>query len=159
MAEQEVRLTQPTRPTPARSRNMAAVRGRDTAPEMQLRRALHSLGLRYRVDIAPLRGFRRRADIVFTRHRVAVMVDGCFWHGCPLHGSRPATNAAWWADKLDRNVRRDRETDEHLRSAGWTVVRVWEHEPVDEAVAAVLAVLPDRAADARRTSGAPDAEM
>ena len=120
---------------------MAAVRRTDTGPELRLRRALHGLGLRYRVDHPPLPGLRRRADIVFSKRQLAVFVDGCFWHCCPDHGSRPKTNAAWWAAKLDGNVARDRETDERLRAAGWTVLRVWEHEPVDTAVARVLADL------------------
>lgn len=120
---------------------MAAVRGGNTQPELRLRRALHALGLRYRVDLAPLPGLRRRGDIVFTRRRVAVMVDGCFWHRCPAHGSQPKANSSWWSEKLDRNVERDRETDRLLRDAGWTVVRIWEHEPLNSAVAAVLAAL------------------
>lgn len=106
---------------------------RDTAPEMALRSALHRRGLRYRVDV-PLLGSRRgRADIVFSRARIVVMVDGCFWHRCPQHGLAPKANAAWWQQKLDRNVERDRQTDEQLTSAGWRVVRVWEHEAPDAA--------------------------
>lgn len=76
---------------------------------------------------------RRRADVLFTRAKVAVFVDGCFWHGCPMHKTGPANNAAWWADKLARNVQRDRETDAHLRSLGWAVLRVWEHEDMAQA--------------------------
>lgn len=95
---------------------------------MALRRELHARGLRYRVNF-PLPGMpRRRADIAFTRAKVAVFVDGCFWHGCPEHGTAPKNNATWWATKLARNAERDRETDRHLRDAGWAVVRVWEHE-------------------------------
>ena len=106
---------------------------RDTEPELLLRRELHARGLRYRVD-APLPGMpRRRADILFTRAKVAVFVDGCFWHGCPAHKTAPANNAAWWTAKLTRNVERDRETDAHLDSLGWTVVRVWEHENMTQA--------------------------
>jgi len=107
---------------------------RDTAPELALRREFWRRGLRYRVDVAPIRG-RRRADVVFTRDRVAVYVDGCFWHRCPLHGTTPRSNQEWWTAKLDANVARDRATDEELSAAGWTVVRVWEHE--DPAVAAL----------------------
>ena len=95
---------------------------------MALRRLLHAAGLRYRVDRAPLPGLRRRADIVFGPARVAVYVDGCFWHGCPEHGTRPKANAAWWREKIERTGSRDRETDARLASAGWLVVRVWEHE-------------------------------
>ena len=101
---------------------------RDTAPELLLRRELHALGLRYRVDHA-LPGLpRRRADVLFSRAMVAVFVDGCFWHGCPEHKTAPATNAEWWAAKLARNIVRDRETDAHLSSLGWTVLRIWEHQ-------------------------------
>lgn len=103
---------------------------RDTAPEVALRRELHRRGLRFRVDW-PLPGMpRRRADIAFTRREVAVFIDGCFWHSCPDHATAPASNADWWAAKLATNVRRDRATDEHLRSLGWTVLRFWEHEGV-----------------------------
>lgn len=115
------------------SRRMARQRRRDTEPEMRLRRELHRRGLRYRVD-APLPGMRRRrADIVFTRARLAVFVDGCFWHGCPEHKTAPARNAAWWTLKLARNIERDRETDLHLDSLGWGVLRVWEHEDMEHA--------------------------
>ena len=108
-------------------------RPRDTAPELALRRLLHARGLRYRVDVAPLPGLRRRADVVFTRARLAVFVDGCFWHRCPQHGTSPRNNADWWRDKLDRNVQRDRHTDRALHEAGWQVLRVWEHEPAEAA--------------------------
>jgi len=105
---------------------MAAVRQRDTEPELALRRALFSCGLRFR------RGFGSklpgRPDIVFPRAKVAVFVDGCFWHSCPLHGSYPRQNASFWATKLTRNVCRDRENDSALRELSWEVVRVWEHE-------------------------------
>lgn len=87
------------------------------------------MGLRYRVDLRlPDAGPRRRADVVFTRSKVAVYVDGCFWHGCPDHGSAPRANAGYWAAKLARNRARDDDTDRRLTAAGWTVVRVWEHE-------------------------------
>ena len=113
---------------PATSARMSRQATRDTEPELLLRRELHRLGLRYRVDHALPGMPRRRADILFTRAKVAVFVDGCFWHGCPEHKTAPANNAAWWSAKLARNVERDRETDEHLSSLGWTVLRVWEHE-------------------------------
>jgi DNA mismatch endonuclease (patch repair protein) len=100
-----------------------------TKPEVALRRLLHARGLRYRVDAPlPVPGIRRRADLLFTRVQVAVFVDGCYWHGCPLHGTQPKANAEWWATKLDANVARDRDTDARLAAAGWTSVRVWEHE-------------------------------
>nr|HVE45316.1 very short patch repair endonuclease [Acidimicrobiales bacterium] len=101
---------------------------RDTGPELAVRRAVHAVGLRYRVDHRPLPSFRRSADLVFPGERVAVFVDGCFWHACPYHRSAPKANADWWQAKLDRTVARDRDSDRHLASEGWVVVRVWEHE-------------------------------
>nr|WP_276202972.1 very short patch repair endonuclease [Jiangella muralis] len=110
------------------SRRMSRQRRRDTEAELSLRRVLHARGLRYRVDAA-LPGLpRRRADLSFPRQRLAVFVDGCFWHGCPVHKTEPKNNAAWWAAKLARNIERDRETDAHLADLGWRVVRIWEHE-------------------------------
>lgn len=129
------------RPLPAGSKassaNVRAVmranRGKDTGPELALRKSLYRRGLRYRVDTRPIPGIRRRADLVFPGVRVAVFVDGCFWHGCPEH-YRPATrNAEFWRDKIEGNKSRDAETTEALRSAGWTVIRVWEHEALESA--------------------------
>lgn len=137
-------MSLPKPPAPssdAARRVMQGNRRRDTRPEMRIRRALHALGYRYRVDRAPLPSLRRRADIVFTRQRVAVFVDGCFWHRCPRHGTSPRSNAEYWQAKIARNVERDRETDADLRDSGWRVVRVWEHEPVGEAVDRVIAAL------------------
>jgi DNA mismatch endonuclease (patch repair protein) len=116
---------------------MMRQRRRDTAPEIAIRRAVHARGLRYRVD-ATLPGTRRRADLLFTRAKVAVFVDGCFWHGCPEHGTQPKRNASWWAEKIATNIRRDRDTDSHLAAAGWEVVRIWSHEPLDQAVERVV---------------------
>ena len=113
---------------------------RDTKPELAVRRAVWRLGLRYRVDVAPIPG-RRRADLVFTRAKVAVYVDGCFWHRCPQHATDPKNNAEWWAAKLAANVARDRNTDAALAAAGWTVVRIWEHENPVEAADRVQAAL------------------
>lgn len=117
---------------------MQANRGRDTKPELALRRAVHALGLRYRVSIRPLPSIRRTADLVFTRAKVAVFMDGCFWHGCPEHHTKSATNAEYWAEKVRRNRERDAETDRLLTEAGWKVIRVWEHEN-PEASAHVIA--------------------
>ena len=100
---------------------------RDTKPEIALRRELWRRGLRYRIDVAAVPG-RRRADIVFTRSRVVVYVDGCYWHSCPDHATVPKANREWWVAKLQANVERDRDTDVRLAAAGWAVVRVWEHE-------------------------------
>lgn len=117
-----------------------------TSPEMFLRRELHSRGLRYRVDYRfDLDGLRRRrADIAFTRRRVAVFVDGCFWHSCPEHATFPQANSEWWAAKLAVNVARDRDTDRRLAEAGWVVVRIWEHEDVGTAADRVVAAVVGR---------------
>ena len=115
-----------------------ANRRTDTKPELALRSALHARGLRFRKDYRlDLGAVRPRPDIVFTRARVAVFVDGCFWHSCPQHGGLPGSNTAYWGPKLARNVERDRLYDEALRVAGWTVVRVWEHVPVGAAASLV----------------------
>ncbi len=117
---------------------MRAVGRRDTPQEKAVRSALHRRGLRFRVDNRPVKGIRRKADIVFGPARVAVFVDGCFWHGCPLHATWPKTNGEWWKNKLEANQRRDRDTDRRLEEAGWLVIRVWEHED-PEASAIVVA--------------------
>ncbi|MFI6566822.1 very short patch repair endonuclease [Streptomyces sp. NPDC050534] len=140
----------PTPPTPGRSRNMAAIKRRDTKPERTIRSMLHAAGKRYRVDLRlQLEGAKPRPDIVFTRARVAVFVDGCFWHCCPEHGRKPGVNGGYWGPKLERNVARDRAANEALTAAGWTVVRVWEHEVPEEAVERILGVL-DAAAPTSR---------
>ena len=130
---------------------MARVPKRDTAPELAVRRAAHAL--RYFVDGPPLRGVRRRADLVFPRLRIAVFVDGCFWHGCPCHGNRPRHNGDWWREKIERNRRRDQDTDRRLAETGWTVVRAWEHDD-PAAVAATIAaeVIRARSAPSRLSS-------
>lgn len=124
--------------SPGVRRSMVGNRNRDTTPELAVRRAVHRLGLRYRVAARPLPGLRRTADLVFTRQRIAVFVDGCFWHGCPDHFVAPKTNGGYWGPKVAGNVARDRDTDALLEQAGWTVLRFWEHddpEVVAEAVA------------------------
>ena len=127
-----------------RSANMKANRRTDTKPELALRRALHGQGYRYRKDLRldlP-GGVRVRPDIVFTARRVAIFVDGCFWHCCPEHGSQPASNTWYWEPKLRRNVERDRAADAALGEAGWQVIRLWEHVSLEDAVAAVVDKLP-----------------
>lgn len=120
----------------------------DTKPELAIRKLIHARGLRYRVDASvPTVGVRRRADMLFTRAKVAVFVDGCYWHVCPIHGTRPKANAEWWAEKFAGNVERDRDTDRRLEELGWKVVRIWEHEDPAEAA--------DRVAAAVRQSSSP----
>ncbi|MGP2439687.1 very short patch repair endonuclease [Streptomyces sp. JW3] len=115
----------------ARRRNMQAIRSRDTKPEIAIRRLVHATGLRYRVAARPVPDLRRTADMVFRSAKVAVFIDGCYWHGCPEHYVSPKTNSGYWSEKVVRNVTRDRDTDERLREAGWLVLRFWEHEPSD----------------------------
>ena len=112
----------------AARRTMQGNRRRDTAPELAVRRLLHAAGVRYRVDAQPLPHLRRRADIVFRRQRVAVFIDGCYWHGCPEHGTTPATNRGYWSAKVAANRARDLDTVQRLTEAGWQPLRVWEHE-------------------------------
>lgn len=119
---------------------MQANKRRDTLPELRIRSALFRLGLRFRVDRRPVAVITGRADIVFTRRRVAVFVDGCYWHGCPTDYVAPATNAGYWSAKVDGNRRRDLATTAALLGAGWRVVRVWEHEE-PTAVATAIATI------------------
>ena len=127
---------------PGRAANMRGNRRTDTKPEIALRSALHAMGYRYRKDFRldlPLR--RVRPDIAFTSRRVAVFVDGCFWHACPEHGSTPKSNEWYWSPKLAKNMERDRAADAALEQAGWTVVRLWEHVPLTDAVALVVSAV------------------
>lgn len=120
--------------SPEASRRMARVRQRGTDVEIELRRALHALGLRYRLQVPLSRKPRRVADIVFIGARAAVFVDGCFWHGCPLHATWPKENAGFWRAKIEANRARDADTTRRLRELGWEVIRVWSHEdPVEAA--------------------------
>lgn len=135
------------RPAPSSeqvSERMAKLARRDTAPELAVRRELHSMGLRYRVCF-PVPGMARRSvDIAFPKQRVAIFVDGCFWHGCKQHFVTPKSNTVWWLEKLQANAIRDLDTDAHLATLGWQVIRIWEHEPVERAVGRVVqAVLED----------------
>ncbi|MFG2592886.1 very short patch repair endonuclease [Streptomyces sp. NPDC048438] len=114
--------------SPGVSARMSRQARRDTAPEVAVRKLLHASGYRYRLNERVPHMSRRTIDIAFTRAKVAVFLDGCFWHGCPEHATQPKSNAEWWRQKLDRNMARDVETTEHLTAAGWTVLRFWEHE-------------------------------
>jgi DNA mismatch endonuclease (patch repair protein) len=144
----------PVPSSPGVSARMSKQRRRDTGPEVAIRRILHRAGLRYRVAW-PIPGIRRRTvDIAFPRVRVAVFIDGCFWHGCPDHKGKPAANSAWWAEKLAKNKARDALTSDGLLQQGWTVVRIWEHEDAAEAAARIIQLV-DRA---RRGSGVAPAD-
>ncbi|MEV4416719.1 very short patch repair endonuclease [Catellatospora sp. NPDC049609] len=122
-------------------RSMQSNKGRDTRPELALRSAAHRLGLRYRVSVRPLKAVRRTADLCFSRAKVAVFLDGCFWHGCPEHHTVAKTNADYWAQKVMRNRERDLETDRLLTDAGWTVLRVWEHESAEVAACRIAEIV------------------
>ncbi len=132
--------------SPAATAVMKGNRKRDTRPEVALRSALHATGARFRCDYAVRVGARRpvRLDIAFTRVKVAVFVDGCFWHSCPDHGTTPTTNHTYWQPKLARNVERDREVDEALIAEGWLPLHVWEHEDPVEAANRVARVVDER---------------
>jgi DNA mismatch endonuclease (patch repair protein) len=118
---------------------MSRQRTKNTAAELNLRRVLHRNGLRFRLGTKPVPAASCRPDLVFGPAKVAVFVDGCFWHGCPDHASWPKTNSGWWRDKIERNRRRDEVLRSRLVDAGWVVVRVWEHEDVADAAARVFA--------------------
>ncbi|MEV4134052.1 very short patch repair endonuclease [Dactylosporangium sp. NPDC049742] len=118
-------------------KSMQANTGRDTKPELALRRAVHALGLRYYVNRRPIKAVRRTADLLFPKLKLAVFLDGCFWHGCPEHHTVAKTNAPFWAEKVATNRRRDADTNERLATQGWTVIRIWEHEPIGEAAARI----------------------
>lgn len=122
----------PTASSPAVAARMSRQVSRDTGCEIAVRRILHAQGLRYRVHY-PVPGMaRRKIDIAFQRAKVAVFLDGCFWHGCPQHATHPKANAEWWRNKLDNNMARDRATTEQLLSENWTVLRFWEHESAED---------------------------
>jgi DNA mismatch endonuclease (patch repair protein) len=123
---------------------MRGNRSRDSRPEVAVRSALHRRGLRFKKHCRPLPELSYRADIVFSRERVAVEVDGCFWHGCPEHGTRPVANTEYWDEKIDRNVARDRARSLSLSGANWLLLRVWEHEDADVAAERIAAVLARR---------------
>lgn len=123
---------------------MRRIPTRDTKPELALRLALDALGLAYEIHARPLDGLRREADVLLRAARVAVFVDGCYWHGCFDHRRYPLSNLGWWAAKIARTRMRDFDTDRRLRLAGWAAVRVWEHEDAGEAAARVALVVASR---------------
>lgn len=128
----------------ATRRSMRGNRGRDTGPELAVRRIVHGFGLRYRVDARPIAALNRRADLVFSRAKVAVFIDGCFWHGCPDHHTVAKANATYWAEKVATNRQRDLDTSERLREAGWLVLRFWEHQPPAEVAEAIIRAVRER---------------
>lgn len=133
----------PTRSTPKASsaearKRMQATKGRDTKPELVIRSKLHRMGFRFRVDLPLIPGSRKRADIVFPSARVAVFIDGCFWHGCPLHRSWPKQNGEFWRTKIEANIRRDMDSNAALTELGWQVIRIWEHERLDAAIERII---------------------
>lgn len=134
---------------------MQAIRRKDTKPELAIRRLVHAAGLRYRVDHRlDLGAVKPRPDLVFTRLKIAVWIDGCYWHACPAHSKPPKVNTDYWGPKLERNVARDRAYDAALHAAGWTVVRLWEHQDPRDAAEEIIAAVQTH----RRMSGdgAPD---
>jgi DNA mismatch endonuclease (patch repair protein) len=134
---------------------MSRTRAHDNPREIALRSALHSEGLRFRIHRKAVPGTKRSIDIAFVRARVAVFCDGCFWHACPEHATIPKVNRDWWIAKLAANTARDRDTDMRLQRDGWTVVRVWEHVPIDEAVRTIRIQLSNAAPTWRRKLSMP----
>lgn len=126
---------------------MKATHRRSTKPERLLCEELDRLGLKYMIDQAPIPGLRRRADVCFSEARVAAFVDGCFWHGCPQHGTFPKANHDWWQAKIETNRQRDMDTDRSLADAGWIVLRFWEHEAASDAARIIAEALEQRTVD------------
>ncbi|MEG8276594.1 very short patch repair endonuclease [Streptomyces sp. AHA2] len=156
-AQPEQQAGQWTRPegswasSAANRRSMLGNRNRDTAPELLLRSLVHAAGLRYRVAAKPLPKMRRTADMVFRPVKVAVFIDGCFWHGCPEHFVMPKTNRPYWEDKIGRNIKRDRDTDNRLAEAGWMVLRFWEHLEPEACARTVIEAVTARRQEAAAT--------
>lgn len=138
-----IRYRAPAASSPAVRETMRSIGSADTSPELLLRRALHASGVRYRKEIRPVPGIRCKADVVFTGQKVCVFVDGCFWHGCPLHFRVPKANTSWWKEKIADNVERDLRQTKALEERGWTIVRLWEHEVYSDQLPTVV----DRIAD------------
>jgi DNA mismatch endonuclease (patch repair protein) len=128
---------------------MQRQRQKNTSAEVALRQELYALGLRYRLHVPLLSKPRRVADVVLVNARVAVFVDGCFWHGCPIHGTWPKQNAEYWRAKIIENQRRDADTDVRLENDGWKVVRLWSHEPAKQAARGIARVVKARLGNAR----------
>ena len=138
-----IRSRAPAASSPAIRRVMQANAPRDTTPEIALRSALHRAGLRYSKDVSPEPSLRCKADVVFRREKVCIFIDGCFWHGCPIHFHTPRTNSCWWEEKINDNRRRDRLKRTRLRKRGWIVIRVWEHEITSDKVSHLVGRISD----------------
>lgn len=118
--------------SPAVRNSMLGNKSKDTKPELIVRRRLHAAGLRYRVHARPIKNWNRNADIVFSRAKTAIFINGCFWHGCPAHYKNPKANFSYWSQKIERNVERDTETFKRLKVEGWFVIILWEHEDLEK---------------------------
>ncbi|RKE21918.1 very short patch repair endonuclease [Streptomyces sp. TLI_171] len=140
----------PTASSPSVAARMSRQVSRDTVQELAVRRLLYHSGLRYRVNARVPGMPRRTVDILFPGPRVAVFLDGCFWHGCPEHATSPKSNADWWRTKLDRNIARDHETTAHLIAEGWAVLRFWEHHSAEDIAALVQQTVTARRATRRQ---------
>lgn len=137
-------IAKPIPSSEAALKRMQAAKPRDTAPEKALRSSFHKKGLRFRVDVKPVNELNRRADIVFRSAKVAVFVDGCFWHSCPIHGTQAKANAEFWRRKINQNQERDADTNRCLEKAGWKVIRVWEHEDPVKAAEKLFGIIKKR---------------
>lgn len=137
-------IDQPAASSEKVTKRMRRTKRRDTPAEVALRKELFRRGLRYRVDVSIPGVTRSRPDIVFPARKVAVFVDGCFWHSCPQHGTWPKANREWWEAKLGANVERDRRHDAELEAAGWAVLRFWEHDDPIESATRIESVLIER---------------
>jgi DNA mismatch endonuclease (patch repair protein) len=129
---------------------MRGNRSRDTRPELAVRSAVHRRGLRYRVAARPIPDLRRTADLVFPSARVAVFIDGCYWHGCPEHYVASLSNQEYWREKISGNRTRDTDTDAQLLSHGWLPLRIWAHENPDKAAEIIAKVVRERSSLARK---------
>lgn len=138
------RIAKPAPSSDAALKRMKAAKPRNTAPEKALRSALHKRGLRFRIDEKPIKELNRKADIVFRPAKVAIFVDGCFWHGCPFHGTQAKANAEFWSFKIKQNQERDVDTTKRLEEAGWKVIRVWEHENPEKASEKICKIIGKR---------------
>lgn len=148
-----VEMPPPSASSELARKRMQSTPQRDTPAELRIRKLLHAMGLRYLVDAKPLKDSPRRADVVFRRARVAVFVDGCFWHGCPKHGTWPKANEQFWRAKILANIERDADTNDRLRNRGWLVIRVWEHEDPSNAAKRIAQRVRSRLARAKRPGG------